>query len=367
MKNAASPPKYELIRQGLLAMIREQNLQPGDQIISLAEIMALYKVSKVTAVRGLVELEREGIISREQGRGTFLARREARRPQHDGTPTISVVMPTLINPFYAEVLAGIEGTLSRAGFGSEIATTDYDSAREHEILNKVLQEQRVKGIVVISWSEDDHLFDEVLGKVPLVLVDHCPLHLAGKCQFVRGDGYRGAYEGTRHLLSLGHRRVGIVRWRYADVERHEGFCAAMREAYVEDAPPILIVNSNQILAPELLAFVKEHRLTGLFFFTDMLAIQSLHILRTNGYCVPEDISLVGYDDIDAAQYLDVPLTTVSQHDYDIGHRAGQLILDQVKAGAGASGPREILFTPSLIIRSSAGPPPKVPRLVAAKR
>jgi LacI family transcriptional regulator len=269
-----------------------------------------------------------------------------------------VIIPTFTNPFYAEVLAGIEGTLSRASFGSEIATTDYDPGREHSLLQKIAREGRTKGVVIIPWHGDTSRLHEFAGELPMVLVDSCPPAMAGRCQLVRGDNFRGAFQGTQHLVSLGHRRIGLVHWKHSDPERREGFCAAMRENGLGDDPPTLLIHADQVRAAELLAFVEARQLTGLFVVHDMLAIQALHVLRTRGRRVPQDISVVGYDDIKAAEYLDVPLTTVSQHDHDIGRRAGQAMLELLAGeDAASTRSREILFTPNLIIRSSTAPPP----------
>lgn len=357
MSDGTPVPKYEAVKQALLDMIRGQDLQPGDQIISLAEIMSRYGVSKVTAVRALVELESEGIVSREQGRGTFVSDGANAPGSSSASPAVAVLLPTFTNPFYAELLAGIESTLSRAGLTAEVASTDFDVEREYETLGKIVRERRCKGVIVAPWTDDSHRFEEFLGQIPMVFVDYCPPAIMTQCRLVRGDNFRGAYEAALHLIELGHKRIGQLRWKYSDHDRYEGFCAAMRENAIDDDPPSMLLSGGTIPVEELLEFISAHSLSGLMVVNDMLAIQALHILRQNGLRVPHDISVVGYDDIEAAKYLDVPLTTISQHDFDIGRRAGQWMQELLRRdGQRTQAAEEILFTPSLIVRQSTAPP-----------
>jgi GntR family transcriptional regulator of arabinose operon len=358
MTDDPDAPKYEQVKLSLRDIIQTQRLKPGDQIMSLAEIMAQYNVSKVTAVRALVELEAEGFVTREQGRGTFVSNPAGRRTANATSAAVAVVLPTFTNPFYAELLAGIESTLSRAGITAEVASTDFDVDREYEILARIVRERRCTGAIIAPWINSEHRLEEFLDQLPLIFVDYCPPAILSHSRLVRGDNYRGAYEAARHLIEFGHRRIGMVRWKFADHDRFEGFCAALREHSIDDDPPSMLLTGSQLPIPDLLNFVRTHRITGLIVVNDMFAIQALHALRHNGFRVPDDISIIGYDDIEAAQYLDVPLTTISQHDHEIGRRAGQWMVEILRQESATSRvAKEILFTPSLIVRGSSGPPP----------
>ena len=103
-------------------------------------------------------------------------------------------------------------------------------------------------------------------------------------------------------------------------------------------------------------FVRREHLTAVFAVNDMLAMQAMQLLRANDYSIPGDISLMGYDDVLAAKYLEIPLTTVEQHEEQIGRKAAECILQRMDARQSSFRPREILIVPRVVERASTGRP-----------
>lgn len=359
-------PKYLQVKEALLRQIREDGLQPGDQVISIVEIMERFGVSKVTAVRSLTELESEGVIRREQGRGTFVTATQPQPPGRPSRTTVAVVVPSMANPYYTEVGRSLEGCLRRAGIAVEFSSTDYDPNRERDVVGQIAAERRVAAIVIVSW-QGTHELREALADTPAVFIDSCPPQLVGHYSVVGCDNHRGGFEAAQYLASMGHRRIGCITVPVATPERIRGFRDALqarRLPFGEDH--VFMLEHSEGAEDQIVQFVRDRRLTALFAVNDMTAIQVLHALRLAGIRVPADVSIVGYDNIEAAQYLDVPLTTVEQHEEEIGRKAAELLLELLPGRAEAPRPaREVVFIPRLIVRASTSVPPLPTRAAAA--
>jgi DNA-binding LacI/PurR family transcriptional regulator len=350
-------PKYLVIKQSLLEQIRERGLKPGDQVISIIEIMERFQVSKVTAVRSLAELEKDGIIRREQGRGTFVATPDADAAGIPQRTAVGIVVASVSNPFYMEVVKSLERHLRQRDLAIEFSATDYDADRERETVQRLIQEGRVAGILILSWM-GNHRLKEVLTDLPVVFIDTCPPRLRGLCSLVASDNYRGGFEAASYLASIGHQRIGYLNLPIGGEERLVGFREGLQSHGLWlDGDCTLMLDRASFNSAEVIRFIRERKLTAVFAVNDMTAIQVMHALRLEGYQIPTDISVMGYDNIDAAEYLDVPLTTMEQHEREIGRKAVDVLLESLADRGGGPRPaREVIFIPRLIVRASTGPP-----------
>ena len=282
-----SRPKYIRIKNAILQQIRDGHLTSGNQVHSISRIMEEFKVSKVTAVRALAELESEGVVRREHGRGTFVSPRDpdttTRRRR-----TVSVVVPDMSNPFHVEVVGSLERRLRDLDVAIELSCTDYEGGTEQAALARAASEAHVSGIVLISTPVPHEVPAETLPRVPLVAIDACPPSLVDKCVFLSCDNYRGGFDAAQHLAGLGHTRVGCVYNAHGSTDRLEGFRQGLARQSVElpDDQIILTVLGASIGA-ELVDMVRRKRLTAVFTHNDMLAMQAMQLLRAEGYTVPE--------------------------------------------------------------------------------
>jgi DNA-binding LacI/PurR family transcriptional regulator len=350
-------PKYIQIKQKILAQIRDGELSPGSRIYSISEIMEKFHVSKVTAVRALAEMESEGFVRREHGRGTFVSDQDAGVLQMRTSKRVALIVPDMANPFNVEVVGSVEKHLREAGVIVELSCTGYLADTERELFNRIMAGQHAAGMVLISGGVNDMGFNVSAPGIPLVVIDHCPDDLMDRCVFINCDHYRGGYEAGAHLAEKGHREIGYVDWVFTSRARLQGFNQALAEhrlALPENR--IFSVGAHKQLGHDFIEFVRREKLTALFAVNDMLAMQAMQVLRANKFAIPGDISLMGYDDVLAARYLEIPLTSVEQHEEQIGRKAAECILQRMDARQSAFRPREILIVPRVVERASTGRP-----------
>ena len=359
-------PKYLLIKNSILARIQEGELTVGTQIPSINEIMEQFGVSKVTAVRAMAELEMEGAVRREHGRGTFVTGMSKTTPFPRGPKRVALLVPDMSNPFNVEVVRSLEKSLREAGLVVELSCSDYQPETERELFSALISNQHLAGIVLISAGVDQMGIDPASIRTPLVVIDSCPEDLLEKCVFINCDHYKGGYDAAVHLASHGHREIGYVDWYAATKTRLEGFRRGLQDFRV-DLPErrIISVGPGKPIGADLMDFVGREKLTALFAVNDMLAMQAMQLLRAGGYRIPQDISLMGYDDVMAARYLEVPLTTVEQHEEQIGRKAAEFLLERLDGRPGSLRPREVLIMPRVVERDSTGAPRAAASLDAA--
>ncbi len=255
--------------------------------------------------------------------------------------------------FLAELIRGLTSAARAAGFRVIIETLEPDAARCAELVRS----GRVDGLVIsgprLGEPELDMLIRE---RVPVVLQGSLP---GVDIPSVDVDNRAGAQRAVEHLLDLGHRRIGCITnaaLTYTSArERLDGWEAALRAAGIE--PDAAWVEEAAFDAPSgtramkrLLARVDPD---AVFVASDVVALGAITALRAAHRRVPGDISIVGFDDIPLAAYLDPPLTTVRLPAYELGHTVGRALLDRIAAPAVAT--RTLLPT-ELIIRASTAAP-----------
>ena len=348
-------PKYVRVKNAISQEIRAGRLAPGDQVHSISRIMDEFHVSKVTAVRALAELEKEGLVRREHGRGTFVARPE--RSAAGRGRSVSVIVPDMKNPFHIEVVEALERRLRQLDVAVELVCTGYLAEVERSAFERASNEAHIAGAVLISTPVPHQIGLDVPPRLPLVVIDYCPPDLMGKCVFISCDNFGGGHEAAAHLASLGHTRIGQVRHTYSSQERSEGFGNGLEERGLTVSEEwILSTELGTPIGDDLVDWVRREHLTALFALNDMLAMQAVQLLRGAGYDVPGDISLVGYDDVPAAKYIEVPLTTVGQHEELIGRRAADCLMEGLELPNRVLRPREVVIVPQLVVRASTAPP-----------
>lgn len=272
--------------------------------------------------------------------------------------TIGLVIPDLCDPFFAMQARGVEDTAKKHGYSVVIINTDEIPQNEHNAIT-TLYGIRVAGIILTSVFFGVEHIEELQGRqVPLVLLNRYSRQL--DTDYVINDHQKGAYIATKHLLNLGHQRIGIILGpdRITSVQdRLSGYLKAMDEAGIKLSKEYVIHGENlkpetgELLAEELMR--KEPRPTAIFAYCDSLAIGACAGIRKVGYTIPRDVALVGYDDIPYAAHLEVPLTTIVQPAYKMGRTACEILLKRISSG-GEQKTKHIVFEPKLAVRKSCG-------------
>ncbi|MFE9749066.1 LacI family DNA-binding transcriptional regulator [Saccharothrix saharensis] len=264
------------------------------------------------------------------------------------------------NPFFAEVSRGIEDRLTEAGYLLIVGSTDVRFAQENKYL-RMMEELGVRGILVNpSGSRLDRLVQLSRRGTPVVLVDH-PQAGAELCAVAVDDVHGGGLVAD-HLLALGHRRIAFLG-SSADV-RSVGDRGAGLRCSLAAAGPDIAATLVEVRVPEpctveaadstvdrLLSL--SPRPTAIVCFNDIVALGVLRGLRRRGVEVPDEMSVVGYDDVHFAEQLHPALTTVRQPKYQLGRTAAELLLAE---GHPDHQHEEVRFTPELVVRASTSPP-----------
>lgn len=274
------------------------------------------------------------------------------------TNTVGFLVPDIGNPFFPEVLKGLEGVCSAAGYAIVLQNTDEKVGQERVAVSALLS-QRVDGIVAIPVKDTGPSIAtvqrSVVPVVPLVLIDrHVP---ALNVDAVIIDNEGGAAAAVEHLIALGHRRIGVIhgpksctpgsgRWAGA-VSALKRFGLPFEEPYVLEGD--FRKASGYRLTRRLMGLPEPP--TALFVGNNLMTIGAYECLRDMGLRIPEDVSLVGFDDFDLANYLAPPITVVDRPMEEMGRVAGQLLLGRMNGTL--QGPPELVVLPTrLLIRRS---------------
>jgi len=307
-------------------------------------------VSEETKRKVLAAIERYGYTPNAH------ARNLASKQNH----TFGVILSDLSNPFFPELVKSIQERAIELGYDISMANTNYDSDRALASVRRML-EQRVSGVAVMTSEMDDSLTRRLAEReVAVVFLD------VGKVgPYVSNivvNYEKGIRAGVEHLLALGHRRMayisGPLRLKSAQ-RRHLAFTRMMKkyEPSLRTQPWVyegdFKAAGGQRAVVEML--LQKPRPTAIVAANDLMAIGALRELKKAGLRVPEDISVVGFDDILFAALTDPPLTTVALPREEIGRASVEALLDTIK-DAGRMG-REYKITPRLVARESTGPAP----------
>lgn len=272
--------------------------------------------------------------------------------------TIGLVIPDLCDPFFAMQARGVEDAAKKNGYSVIIINTDEIPQNELDAIT-TLYGIRVAGVILTSVSLGmGHIEEMENRELPLVLLNRYLRQF--DTDYVINDHRKGSYVATKHLLDLGHERIGIILGpeRITSVQdRLSGYLNAMDEAGIKLSNEYVIHGENlkpatgELLSEELMR--KNPRPTAIFAYCDSLAIGAVAGIRKLGYKIPQDVALVGYDDIPFAAHLDVPLTTIAQPAYTMGKTACEVLLKRIASG-GELKTEHVVFEPKLIVRKSCG-------------
>ncbi|MCX7818409.1 MAG: LacI family transcriptional regulator [Kiritimatiellae bacterium] len=273
------------------------------------------------------------------------------------TQTIGLIVPSLANPFFAEIAAAVESVARAAGYVVLIADSRERTAAEVEAV-ETLRQRRVDGLLVCPVGRDGaHLVAAAHQGLPVVTADrvagHPPLPL------VAADNVGGGRLAAEHLWAAGHRHVAVIeglRGTSPTFERWAGFWDAWRRLGRGEAPePVRLGGAFTVAAGRAAAraVLRHHpEVTAIFAFSCVAAAGALQVLKSRGVKVPEQVSLLAFDDHPYAPLLEPPLSVIAQPVAEIGRRAARLLLDRIAGRAGATAAGGCRLPTRLIVRRS---------------
>jgi LacI family transcriptional regulator len=269
------------------------------------------------------------------------------------TFTLGFLLPTIANPFYPEIADAIERTANQHGYQMLLCNTYYDFARGRQHLERLVN-RWVDGIIVMGSSMDiGDLLKQYQRGLPVVLCDWQENEASLQIPQVSVDFCHAGSLAAQHLIEAGHRQIAIIFDEPQQTLRFEGFQATLLEAGIE-LPSSMIQRGNSTLesgytaAQKLLAV--SPRPTAIFATTDWMALGAIEAIEDAGLQVPQDISIVGLDDIVVSAHIRPPLTTVAIPKSQLAFAATELLFHLIDKKSDI--PLRRLIEPSLIIRKS---------------
>lgn len=333
---------------------------------TLADVARRADVSTITVSRvihdtGPVSQDLRRRIEASMSQLGYTPRRSVQSPA-DGT--IAVLTGDLSNPFFPEIVRGIQEEADNYGLILSLYNLTDHSNRQQQLLQR-LGRQHVDGVILmgsapfpelLTWHEQRH--------IPIVVLNRRIVQPGVQCILV--DFENAIYRATQHLLGFKHARIGYLsptKNTEVSAARWRGFEVALKEAGIDlrpewcaSMPPGSDIDGGLQAMRQLLELPAAGRPTGVIAFNDAVALGAIHAIRMNGLGVPRDISVIGVDDIFVAAHAYPPLTTISQPKHQMGKLAVQTLTRMKEGEMNPAGGFTVLESP-LIVRESTGPAP----------
>jgi GntR family transcriptional regulator of arabinose operon len=381
--DADSVPRYRQIAERIRRDVGSGQYAPGERLPSEGELARAFGVSRGTLRQALGALGRDGLVQTVPGHGTFV---RAGQPGAVGIApgtadggaaaddargrVVGVVIPSVARTRIPDLIDGAEAELRAAGYTLLLASSGDDQHEEARQIRRLV-ESGVDGLLVypIDGAPNLALLRELLdGGRPLVLIDRYLLDLPSDA--VVADNMGGAYAAVRWLVEAGRERIGLASTRNLGTssiaERQAGYwwalrqhgrsldprlcCTELERLFTWPVPDTGEAEQNRRLLQRYLT--ADGRPDAVFAVNDTVAFQVLEAAGQLGLRVPDDLAVVGFDNLASPDYAGVPLTTVDQPRYQIGATAARIVLSRI-AGPEARAERVVLGT-RLIVRHSCG-------------
>lgn len=333
-------PLYQKIYDDLLKKILSRSLLPNAQLPTEKELSAKYSVSRITSKRALTELEQQGYIYRVQGKGSFV---KENLPKHKHKRIL--LSTPFTGKFIGSYIEGLEPVITASGYDLLVVSND---ALKHRSCEGILQE--FSGLIYYAENVEDNLdllFELESENFPFAVLDKRFYEL--KAPAILSDNFSGGKAATAHLALKGHEKIAFIfgepNHPQSVRQRYLGYLSALKEANLGFHSSL----DDFAIGDGLIKLLTAEHITGLVCENDLTAIEMMRLIRRQGLSIPEDFSVVGFDDIQAAALVDPPLTTISQDFNSLGRLAGETLLDCI---AGAETADESTLPVKLMERAS---------------
>ncbi len=365
MDQASRKPLYSVIQEDIRERIQNGDLKPGDKIPTEHELKEQFKVSRMTISTAMIHLTKEGLIRRIPGKGTFVAERpengessgtaqssstvkasEAARNVADEQRKIGLVMPNIDSMFAMRIVDSVQRALNERQYSLTMALTNNSKKQERAAIRELI-EAGVSGLII--FPVDDNAYnDEILSlklrQFPFVLIDR---YLPGiETHFVGSDNQAGARLAVSHLWDLGHRDIAVCSGiDFPTVTIRDRIDGYVKELTARGAMinPSLMLSDIDIQHLDfdqdhpLYRYIKARHATAYLALHNSIAILIYHAAKANGLKIPEDISIVSFDNPTSLQDEFAYFTYVDQSETVMGRTAAEMIVEIAEAATNSEG------------------------------
>jgi len=325
--------KYWVLIEHLRDKITQRELMPGDRVPSLAEMQLQFQVSRGTVEKAYALLEREGMLVREQGSGTFVAQ----TPKQSETKILGLIMHVdshdMMSPYAMHLLAGIRKEAAKHDLQIHWLNPQDEKTITNEKVNAVLLHCNLPEALAINLPA---------GMPHALLFQHSPDFTC-----IAANDFEGGKLATQHLIDLGHRRIATLSGSDSDsvpLRRKAGYKTALdaagikqQENWIRILPKLHPNNFHKSGELAMKAWLQEDweklGCTAIVAHNDETAIGAIQTLKASGLRVPEDISIIGFDGTELCELSSPRLTTIQVPLQQIGESAIKVLLEQIKGGA----------------------------------
>lgn len=347
---------YVRVKEDIKGKIERRIFKEGERIPSFVELAKNYSVSLTTIRQAIGQLVNEGYLETKGSNGTYVKARK------NNSKLIATIFQTDIkNPFIGEIYSGIEKILSIENYHILFFNTEGNIEKEVKYLKELL-ERDIDGIILSPCSSNIdspsvYLLNEFRKKrVPVVFVD---IKIEGiDFDYVETDNFNAGYRATKYLIEKGHRKIAIILGRDVNTvrERFSGYKKALEEYNIKFNKLYVKRHTYQnsyeetgyICGLELLNLKDPP--TAIFCITDAMAIGFYRACHELNLKIPEDISIIGFDNLNFTEYLIPPLTTVHQEKKKMGEEAAKILISRIKGDISPA--KKIVLDFKIIERSS---------------
>lgn len=335
--------------------------------VTIKDIARLANVSHTTVSRALNNKKR--IKNETKERILTIAKQLNYRPNllaksliEKKTKTLGLVITNIENPFYNELAYSIESTARSLGYSIIFCCSHSDlKIEKHHV--EMLRSKGVDGIIFTSAHiEDPNIIALAEEGFPIILVNRRTYHpiVKEKVDYVGVDNFAGGFLAVEHLIRIGHRRIGIIggsRESSVGHERVEGGKRALRVYGIDERDEYFLdgdfLKESGFEGAKKFINMKEPP-TAIFATNDYMALGVLNAVTEEGLRVPEDIAVVGFNNIEFTSFKGIELTTIGQKKYEMGFLAVKLLIENIENRHSKTYAREVLLKPELIIRRTCG-------------
>jgi len=354
-------PLYQQIVSDIIKQIESGALHANDSVGSHSELAKAYDVSLITIKKALNELINKKYLYSRVGKGTYVSRQSVDIDFSKGN-TIGIVLRDLNSPFFARIVESVEKQVSEIGCNLLVSTSSNSREKESKQINKYLK-IGVSGLILTSITHETH----VSGLIRKLHSDNFPYVVVAYTEdedinYIGVDHELGARLATEHLINLGYKKLGYINcesgYKLGEV-RKKGFLEALENhgyAHNENFHYRLRQRGDwhDYESGYEIAFdyIKQsERPEALFIYNDLAALGFEKGILENGLSIPQDVAIVGFDNIKRGVVAPVPLTTIQQPANEVGRLAIEMILKKIK---GELVKNRNILKPTLVIRDSCG-------------